>query len=59
MIDAGITFFDTADVYGPEHSELLLGRVVAGRRDDLVIATRFGNAIDRETNPGARRLDAS
>ncbi|MFC8530430.1 aldo/keto reductase [Nocardia sp. NPDC057227] len=56
-IDAGITFFDTADVYGPEYSELLLGRAIAGRRDDLVIATKFGNAIDRDTNPDARRLD--
>jgi aryl-alcohol dehydrogenase-like predicted oxidoreductase len=41
-IDLGITFFDTADVYGPEHSEILLGRAIRGRRDGLTIATKFG-----------------
>ncbi|WP_261561662.1 aldo/keto reductase [Frankia tisae] len=56
-LDAGITFFDTADVYGPEHSELLLGRVIRGRRDQVVIATKFGNALDRDTNPDHRRID--
>ncbi|OAA26166.1 putative oxidoreductase, aryl-alcohol dehydrogenase like protein [Frankia sp. EI5c] len=56
-IDAGITFFDTADVYGPDVSETLLGRAIAGRRDDLVIATKFGNARDRDTNPNARGVD--
>jgi aryl-alcohol dehydrogenase-like predicted oxidoreductase len=55
-IDAGVTLFDTADVYGPEFSELLLGRVIRGRRDALTIATKFGNTLDRETNP--RALDA-
>lgn len=57
-IDLGITFFDTADVYGPEHSEILLGRAIRGRRDGLTIATKFGNALDRDTNPDSRRLDA-
>jgi aryl-alcohol dehydrogenase-like predicted oxidoreductase len=57
-IDLGITFFDTADVYGPEHSEILLGRAITGRRDGLTIATKFGNALDRDTNPDSRRLDA-
>jgi len=56
-IDRGVTLFDTADVYGPEVSEILLGRAVAGRRDRLTIATKFGNAIDRDSNPGARRVD--
>jgi aryl-alcohol dehydrogenase-like predicted oxidoreductase len=56
-IDFGITFFDTADVYGPEISETLLGRAIKGRRDSLTIATKFGNALDRETNPNHRRLD--
>ncbi|MEU4841215.1 aldo/keto reductase [Nocardia testacea] len=53
-LDAGISFFDTADVYGPEHSELLLGRAVRGRRDRVVIATKFGNPLDRATNPHPR-----
>ncbi|MBI3224491.1 MAG: aldo/keto reductase [Mycolicibacterium cosmeticum] len=52
-IDAGITFIDTADIYGPEISETLLGRVIEGRRDALTIATKFGNTLDRDTNPRA------
>ncbi|MCV7421758.1 aldo/keto reductase [Mycobacterium yunnanensis] len=55
-IDLGVTLFDTADVYGPEFSEILLGRAIRGRRDALVIATKFGNTLDRDTNP--RKLDA-
>ncbi|MFN3007460.1 aldo/keto reductase [Mycolicibacterium wolinskyi] len=56
-IDLGVTLFDTADVYGPEFSEILLGKAIRGRRDSLVIATKFGNALDRDTNPDARALD--
>jgi len=56
-IELGITLFDTADVYGPEVSEILLGRALRGRRDAVTIATKFGNALDRDTNPHARRLD--
>jgi aryl-alcohol dehydrogenase-like predicted oxidoreductase len=52
-IDLGVTLFDTADIYGPEFSEILLGRAIRGRRDGLVIATKFGNTLDRETNPRA------
>jgi aryl-alcohol dehydrogenase-like predicted oxidoreductase len=52
--DSGITLFDTADVYGPEHSEILLGRVLKGRRDKAVVATKFGNPLDRNTNPNHR-----
>ncbi|WP_419814379.1 aldo/keto reductase [Glacieibacterium sp.] len=44
-IDLGITFFDTAEVYGPYANEELLGRAIAGRRDGLVIATKFGFRI--------------
>jgi aryl-alcohol dehydrogenase-like predicted oxidoreductase len=44
-IDLGITFFDTADVYGEGRSESILGRAVDGRRDEVVIATKFGNSI--------------
>jgi aryl-alcohol dehydrogenase-like predicted oxidoreductase len=42
-LDLGVTLFDTADVYGPFTNEVLLGRVLAPRRDEVVIATKFGN----------------
>ncbi|MFS2005594.1 aldo/keto reductase [Duganella sp. CT11-25] len=41
-IELGINFFDTAEVYGPYHNEELLGRAFAGRRSDVIIATKFG-----------------
>jgi aryl-alcohol dehydrogenase-like predicted oxidoreductase len=44
--DCGINFFDTADVYGAGHSEELLGRVFAGRRSQVVIASKGGNLND-------------
>jgi aryl-alcohol dehydrogenase-like predicted oxidoreductase len=47
-LDAGITFFDTAANYGAGHSERILGKALAGRRDDVVIATKFGHIIDEE-----------
>lgn len=47
-IDLGITFFDTADVYGCGHSEVVLGKALAGRRDSVVIATKFGKQFDAE-----------
>jgi aryl-alcohol dehydrogenase-like predicted oxidoreductase len=45
----GVTFFDTADVYGTGHSERVLARALAGRRDDVVLATKFGNTFDPTT----------
>ncbi len=48
-LDLGITFFDTADVYGTGHSERVLGRALAGRRDQVVIATKFGPTSDEST----------
>ena len=45
-IDAGITFFDTADIYGSTNSEVYLGHALAGRRDSVVIATKFGMRVD-------------
>jgi aryl-alcohol dehydrogenase-like predicted oxidoreductase len=42
-IDLGITFFDTADMYGIGHNEELLGKAIKGKRDALFIATKFGN----------------
>jgi len=50
-IELGITFFDTADIYGRGHNETLLGKAIAGRRNKLVIATKFGNRLDRDTTP--------
>jgi len=41
-LDNGVTFFDTADVYGPWHSEFLLGKAMKGRRDRFVVATKIG-----------------
>lgn len=45
-IDLGITFFDTAEVYGPYRNEELLGRALRGKREGLVIATKFGWKIE-------------
>ena len=42
-LELGLTFFDTADAYGVGHNEELLGRALAGRRDQAVVATKFGN----------------
>jgi aryl-alcohol dehydrogenase-like predicted oxidoreductase len=42
-LDLGITFLDTADMYGPFSNERLVGRAVRGRRDQVVLATKFGN----------------
>ena len=52
-LDAGITFFDTADIYGGTKSEEFLGRALAGRRDEAIVATKFGMAVD-ERRKGAR-----
>src|ERR1051326_4699514 len=41
-IDLGIFFLDTANVYGDGHNERLVGRAIAGRRDRVVLATKFG-----------------
>jgi aryl-alcohol dehydrogenase-like predicted oxidoreductase len=42
-LDAGCSFLDTADMYGPFTNELLVGKAIAGRRDEVVLATKFGN----------------
>ncbi len=44
--DAGITFFDTADVYGAGGSETFLGEIFAGRRHEVVLATKWGSGMD-------------
>ncbi|MCB0129858.1 MAG: aldo/keto reductase, partial [Caldilineaceae bacterium] len=48
-LDLGATLFDTSNVYGCGHSERILGEALAGRRDQVVIATKFGNLFDEET----------
>ena len=47
-LDAGINFFDTADIYGSTKSEEYLGRALKDRRGEAIIATKFGNKIDEE-----------
>jgi aryl-alcohol dehydrogenase-like predicted oxidoreductase len=42
-LDLGVTFLDTADMYGPFTNEKLVGEAIAGRRDEVVLATKFGN----------------
>jgi len=52
-LDAGITFFDTADIYGGTKSEEFLGQALGSHRDDVVVATKFGMKVDEERR-GAR-----
>ena len=55
-LEEGVSFFDTADVYGLGASEELLGRALRGRRDDVVVATKFGMDMEGDNGPdhGAR-----
>lgn len=47
-IELGVTFIDTADVYGAGHNEELVGRALKGKRDKVVLATKFGNRFDKD-----------
>jgi aryl-alcohol dehydrogenase-like predicted oxidoreductase len=51
-LDLGVTFLDTADMYGPFTNERLVGKAIAGRRDEVELATKFGN----ERTPDGGRL---
>ncbi|WP_437670548.1 aldo/keto reductase [Sorangium sp. So ce131] len=53
-LDAGINFFDTADVYGGTRSEELLGRALGRRRGEVIIATKFGVPLDDQRRGGAK-----
>ena len=53
-VERGITFFDTAEVYGPFVNEELVGEALAPVRDQVVIATKFGFQIDSEGRPASR-----
>jgi aryl-alcohol dehydrogenase-like predicted oxidoreductase len=55
-LELGVSFFDTAEMYGPYENEKLLAKALKGRRDEAVIATKFGT-LNHQTNE--RRLDGS
>ena len=56
-VEAGITFFDTADIYGTGASERIVGEALAGRSDEFVVATKFGNDMEGANGdaPGGSR----
>jgi len=56
-LDLGMSFWDTADMYGPFTNERLVGRALRGRRDDVVLATKFGNV--RGEDGSFRGVDGS
>jgi aryl-alcohol dehydrogenase-like predicted oxidoreductase len=58
-LDLGVTHIDTAEVYGPFHSEEIVGQAVKGRRDDVVIATKFGLVQHGEGAPRVGVVDSS
>jgi len=55
-LELGITFLDTADVYGPHTNEELVGRAIKGKRDKVMLATKFGIVRD-PSNPNARGVN--
>ena len=55
-LELGIYFLDTADVYGPHKNEELVGRAIKGRRDEVILATKFGIVRD-PSNPNARGVN--
>jgi aryl-alcohol dehydrogenase-like predicted oxidoreductase len=56
-LDLGVTHIDTAEIYGPYHNEELVGRAIKGRRDKVVLATKFGIVSHARGGPGV--LDSS
>src|ERR1700722_4694102 len=54
-LDEGVTFFDTADIYGRGASEAFLGEVLQGRRDQVVLATKFGMDMGDGKGPRGSR----
>jgi aryl-alcohol dehydrogenase-like predicted oxidoreductase len=57
-LDLGVTFIDTAEIYGPFTNEELVGRALAGRRDDVVLATKFGMMNRRGGGEPVRGADS-
>ncbi|MEV0150535.1 MULTISPECIES: aldo/keto reductase [unclassified Nonomuraea] len=56
-LDLGVTHIDTAEIYGPFHSEEIVGKAIKGRRDDVVVATKFGLVSHSGGGPGV--IDSS
>lgn len=56
-LDLGVTFLDTADMYGPETNERIVATAIAGRRDEVVLATKFGIDFTASENGAARRIN--
>src|SRR5271154_1142053 len=52
-LELGVNLLDTADVYGDGHNEELVGRAIKGRRDEVVLATKFGNIRATSSRPSA------
>src|SRR5271156_6140560 len=57
-VERGVTFFDTAEVYGPCTNEELLGEALAPLRDQVVIATKFGFNLNPDGSPGWQGLNS-
>src|SRR6266481_2662603 len=57
-VDRGVTFFDTAEVYGPHTNEELVGEALAPFREQVVIATKFGFKLDPKGGPKWVGLDS-
>src|SRR5688572_29311939 len=57
-VERGVTFFDTAEAYGPFTNEELVGEALAPLRDDVVIATKFGFKLDPTAERGMAGLDS-
>lgn len=53
-LELGVNFLDTADVYGPHTNEVLVGKAIAGRRDEVVLATKFGIVRTKTERLGVR-----
>ena len=58
-LDLGVTHIDTAEIYGPFHSEEVVGRAIRGRRIDVVIATKFGLVSHNSASPEGRVIDST
>jgi hypothetical protein len=58
-LDLGVTHIDTAEIYGPFHSEEIVGQAIAGRRDQVIVATTFGLVSHSGGGPGTADSSAA
>ena len=58
VVDRGVTFFDTAESYGPYTNETLLGKALSPIRERVVIATKFGFQLNPDGSPGWQGLNS-